>query len=100
MGDWIAGGVEGGGLVTIGGDDEVGDPNLRFWVDPEEMEVGGKMNFPLSNDFETVAGEKDCFMRLSLEEVVGGAPPPRRWWAWCEPVISGGGTGTPADWAK
>jgi hypothetical protein len=45
------------------------------------MEVGGKINFPLSNDFETVAGEKDCFMRLSLEEVVGGAPPPRRWWA-------------------
>jgi hypothetical protein len=60
------------------------------------------MNFPDSNDFATVLGERQklCFIMVSAADVAGGGPPPRRWWAWWEPVISGGGTGTPADWAK
>ena len=76
--------------------------DIRAEVKPGVPVLGGKINFPLSNDLDMVAGDrlKDCFIRVSAEDEVGGAPPPRRWWAWWEPVISGGGTGTPADWAR
>ena len=76
--------------------------DIRAEVKPGVPVLGGKINFPDSNDFATVFGERQkfCFIMLSAAEVVGGGPPPRRWWAWWEPVISGGGTGTPADWAR
>ena len=85
----------------IGGDVEPG-VDIRIVVIPDDVVLGGKINFPVSKDFDMVAGDrlKDCFIRASAEEEVGGAPPPSRWWAWCDPVISGGGTGTPADWAR
>ena len=81
MGDCIVGGVaEGGGLVTFGDGEPVGVPILPCGLDPD-IEVGGKINFPLSNDFAMVVGErqKDCFMRASADVVVGGGPPASMW---------------------
>lgn len=63
------------------------------------MEVGGKMNL---DSCDLVIGFGDmfscCFMRASATGVAGVGPLPMR--RWCDPERSGGGTGTPADWAK
>ena len=64
----------------IGGDVEPG-VDIRAVVIPADVGPGGKINFPLSKDFDMVAGDrlKDCFIKVSAEEEFGGAPPPSRW---------------------